>query len=457
MHNKTKPRFILLNFALILLCNFSFSQKNPTHFKSEIDFGGGIIISTFFDISTAKNQFKISSPENADVRIAGGKARLGRLSGKLPKKGVIITIRGAQKADSLFGETSIPMFGKLAFKGIVKNETLSGELLNTDGVSIGTINGVNSTENRINYQELYPKILKTIQDNIYSKSVLQTKEWKTFEKKMKNLCNDAHDDIELFFGFNILTQKLPFTHLNLMIAQNVAENDEIQSPVTKKSVVFEEKNSTTAYLQIKNFSTSAEELAAILPQIVANENYKNLVIDLRNNPGGGIEAASEFARYILDRDMEVGYFVTNKLQYAGYQPELFKTLPELQPKGTKEFTDELKTSPGAKLIFKKPENPVFMGKIYVLTNNKTGSTCEPIVYALKNSKKATIIGEKTAGAMLSASPFVVSGKYMLTLPIGDFYTHDGVRLDKVGVSPDIEVKSEGALDKVLELIHAVGN
>jgi C-terminal processing protease CtpA/Prc len=59
--------------------------------------------------------------------------------------------------------------------------------------------------------------------------------------------------------------------------------------------------------------------------------------------------------------------------------------------------------------------------------------------------------------MLAASPFVVSGKYMLMLPIADFYTYDGIRLDKVGVSPDIEVKSEEALNKALEIINTSKN
>ncbi|RKS01309.1 S41 family peptidase [Flavobacterium sp. 102] len=450
MHTNTKMKRLVLHSVLILLFNFAVAQKNPSHFKSEIDFGNGTAFSTFLDVTIAKDQFTITSPKNADVRIFGGKAKLGRMLGKSPKKGIIITISGQQKNDSLFGDSNIPMVGKLKFKGIIKDETLSAALLNEDGIAIGTIRGISSTENKIDYSYLYPMLLKTVQDNIYSPAALQTQAWKKFENDIKKLSTTAHDDIEMYFGFNILAQQLPFSHLSLTIAQEATDNEE--TAITPKSVVFEEKNSTTAYLQIKNFSNSTPELAATLPQIVANPNYKNLIIDLRNNPGGGIEAAFEFAKHITDSDMEVGYFLTNKLQYTGYQPELFKTLPELQPKGTKDFTDELKASPGVKLIFKKPTNPVFTGNIYVLTNGKTGSTCEPIVYALKNSKRATIVGEKTAGAMLAASPFVVSGKYMLILPIADFYTYDGIRLDRVGVNPDIEVKSEEALNKVLEII-----
>lgn len=458
MHSNTTMKFIVLNFVLVFLFHCSFAQNNPTHFKTELDFGGGTVISTFLDVRVTNNRFTITSPKNADVRmVGGGKARLGRLVGKLPKKGIIVTIKGTQKADSLLGETTIPMFGKLTFKGIItstsQSSVLSGELFNADGVSAGKISGVSSTEDKINYTQLYPELLTTIKDNIYSKDVLETKKWATFEQELVKLSNKAHDDIELFFGFNILASKLPFTHLTLLIAEKANENDNEEPVSTAKSVVFEEKNSATAYLQIKNFSSSAEELAAVLPEIVANEGYKNLIIDLRNNGGGGIGAAFELAKYIVSEDLEVGYFPTNKLQYSGYQPELFSTLPELQPKSTTEFGNELKTSPGVKLVFKKPTNPVFTGKIYVLTNGNTASTCEPIVYALKNGKKATVIGEKTYGGMLAASPFYVQKKYMLMLPIADFYAYDGVRLDKVGVSPDIEVKSADALDKALEMIN----
>ncbi len=457
MHNNTKGRFILLNSALFSLFTPAFAQTTAAHFKTDIDFGGGTVISTFLDMRTAENTFTITSPLNGDVRFVGSKARLGRMMGKLPKKGIIVTMKGEQQADSLIGKTAIPMFGVLNFKGLLKNGALTGNLVNAEGTVIGTIHGVSSTENKIDHSALYPQLIKTIQDNIYSKEALETKGWKNFDKKLEKLCRVSHDDIELFFGFSILAQKLPFTHLNLLIAES-EENEEESGPPQMEgrggqSVILEQKNDSTAFLQIRNFSSSADELNAILPQIVANTNYKHLVIDLRDNGGGGIDAAFALAKYIVTEDLEVGYFPTNKLAYSGFQPELFKTLPELQPKSTEEFGNELKVSPGVKLVFKKPSNPVFAGKLYVLTNGNTGSTCEPIVYALKNYKKATIIGENTYGGMLAASPFVVTGKFLLLLPIADFYTYDGVRLDKVGVAPDIEVKSEEALNKALEIIQ----
>lgn len=454
MHNNTTRKFMILNFVLFSLFKTTFAQDNPMHFKTDIDFGGGTVISTFLDLNKDKDQFTMTSPKNADIRMLGGKARLGRMMRKLPKKGIIVRITGVQKADSLTGKTNMPMFGRLNFRGVVQNQTLSGELLNADGATIGTLKGKVSSENKNNYVSLSRELISTVQENIYSKQVLQDKEWKKFEKKLTKLCGKAHDDIEVFFGFSLMTSKLPFTHLNLLVSEQSESESESEEPLAaNKSVIFEVKNDSTVYLKIKNFTASAEELEAVLPGIVANKGYKHLIIDLRDNGGGGVGPAFALAKYIVREDLEVGYFLTNKLNYSGYQPELFRTLPEVQPKSTEAFGKELCIVPGVKLVFKKPENPVFTGKLYVLTNGYTGSTCEPIVYSLKNSKMATVIGEKTYGGMLAAFPFYVQKKFMLLLPIADFYTYDGVRLDKVGVEPDIEVKSEDALTKALEVIQ----
>ena len=84
MHSNTKMKSIVLPFALILAFNVSFAQKNASHFKSEIDFGNGTAFSTFLDVTIAKDQFTITSPKNADVRIFGGKAKLGRMSAASP-------------------------------------------------------------------------------------------------------------------------------------------------------------------------------------------------------------------------------------------------------------------------------------------------------------------------------------------------------------------------------------
>ncbi len=440
--------FILLNLTII-----SLSQENKIRWKSEFDFGDDFLMTTVLKIDKNKNQYTITSPQNADIRLFGYfKAKLARLMGKSPKKGVFINIKADKRKDSLIGFSENPMFERLKFKGVLKNNTLNGELIKNDTLVVGTLKAIKGNINNIDYSYLYSKVIEITKNNIYSKKVLDTKEWAKFQTKVKRLFNKAKDDIELFFGFNLLSAKLPFSHYNLIIKTNDEKNKIHEMDDKQQSVIFELKSNHTAYLKIKNFSTSQKELADILPKIV-KENYQNLIIDLRNNEGGGIEAAFELAKYIINDYTEIGYFITHKMECSGFNFNQFQTLPKVKPQTTEEFIENLKKEKGAKLIFQKIGNKQYLGNLYVLTNHKTASTCEPITYVLKKKKRATIIGETTAGAMLSAALFEVSGKYKLFLPIADFYTYDGVRLEGIGVTPNIKVPSNKALDKALEIIN----
>jgi Peptidase family S41 len=436
-------------FLTIAICS---SQNGASNWESHIDFGNGTVFTTFLTLEEENGLLVFHSPDNADVRLFGAlKAKLARAAGKSPKEGVLMKLTASRKGDSIFGETFLPVFGELDFKGYLSKEHLSGVFAQNDTIYIGTLEGKISKKERIDFTSLYPEIIEITKNNIYSKNIFETRKWKKFKKKLKNLSKNAQDDIEFFIGFNMLNSNLPFSHYNLFIGslENNVSNEE--APTETSTIEFEEKNKNTAYLKIKNFGTSQNDLEKILPKII-KKNYNNLIVDLRDNAGGGIEAAFEFAKHIVKKKVEVGYFVTKNMNYNEFEPLLFDSLPELQPKTTEEFGEELKSGKGAKLIFQKPNNEVFGGNLYVLTNKNTASTCEPIVYILKHYNWATIIGEKTAGAMLAAFPFIISDKYILSLPIADFYTSNGLRLDQVGVIPDIETDSDKALEKALELI-----
>lgn len=441
---------------IIFICLLSLpcmAQKDQSLWKTEFDFGGGFSLTTFLKIEKEGDKVLITSPQDADVRLVGEfKSKIGRLLGKSPKNGVFLRIENKQKGDSLIGNANLPVVGKVDFKGILTSTKLSGQFLK-NGDPIAQMNGKLDEQKKLNYSALYKPLLEITKENIYSEKVFKTKSWKSFEKDLQRLCTVANDDIEFFFGFNMLSQNLPFTHYSLYLNnEEERTTGDIDIDNKKASVFFKEISNETAYLEIKDFSSSKEELEKILPQIIKNQKFENLIIDLRSNGGGGIEAAAEFARHIINKDVTVGYFTTNELNHSGFEKKLFETLDVLSPKTTEEFIEELKEGRGAKLVFNKSEIPSFSGRIFVLTSNQTASTCEPIVYILKNNKSATVVGEKTAGAMLSAASFDVSGKYKLMIPIADFYTYDGLRLDQTGVKPNIKISSQKALDKVLQII-----
>jgi carboxyl-terminal processing protease len=101
------------------------------------------------------------------------------------------------------------------------------------------------------------------------------------------------------------------------------------------------------------------------------------------------------------------------------------------------------------------------GDVVVLTNEGTRSGKEVITYAVKRSGTATIVGSRTAGAVLAGRPFCLSDGSLLYLAVADVQV-DGVRLEGRGVTPDIEVPldiryangADAQLDAALKRIGA---
>ena len=343
----------------------------------------------------------------------------------------------------------MPLFGKVEFRGFLdESQSLLQGVFSKDGKIIGQVEGHRSDTTRNNYERLYPKILELAQAYIYSRNIILTPHWEQFTRKLRHLTTKAHDDIELFLGFSINSQQLPFSHFNLVLQKDI-EEAEAEMPIVDSDVVFEAKSVSTGYLKLKNFSSTQAKIATLMPGIIS-KNYSNLIIDLCNNGGGGLEPALELAKYLLKDSVLIGYFPTNKFGAAEKNVATLSQLPVTTVTTTEAFIEEMKTTVGKTLTAPKPQNPVFGGKLYILTNNKTASTCEPIVYVLKNKQDAVVVGQTTAGAMLSASYFTIEGKYKLVLPVADFYAYDGKRLEKVGVAPTIVVPAGGdALAKVM--------
>ena len=428
---------------------FPSSDRSNYQWKADIDMGGGFVLTTFLTAEKKNDEIIITSPHNADVRVLGrAKSYLGRLFGKLPNNGALLKIQGNMKGDSIKGKAFVAIMGKMQFKGLLNHDSISGYLFKNDTVKVGEVSGTLSNETSIDYIRLYTEMTDMVKRHIYNKNILTNSKWIKFQRKFRSLCSKAQDDIELFIGFSMYSSELPFSHFHLIMNKS-QESDTVSK---KKSVLLEEKGRTVGYLKIDNFSTSTEELKYIMP-IILKRGYENLIVDLRNNSGGGVEAAYAFAKHIVDSKTDIGYFTTNRFVFDEYDVNIFGQLPEMEPETTDGFIEYLMSANGAKMIINEHQNKVFTGHLYILTNSNTASTCESIVYVLKGRKNVTVIGETTAGAMLSANYFDLYGKYKLVLPVADFFTIDGTRLDGIGVSPDILVDPDSAMVKSLQMIQ----
>ena len=84
-------------------------------------------------------------------------------------------------------------------------------------------------------------------------------------------------------------------------------------------------------------------------------------------------------------------------------------------------------------------NP-FEVPVVILTDVSSASTAEVLAGGMQSQGAATVIGERSAGAVLPSFIVEIKGGGIFQFPVADFKTPDGRSLEGVGVKPDIEVK-----------------
>ena len=170
-----------------------------------------------------------------------------------------------------------------------------------------------------------------------------------------------------------------------------------------------EKN--IGYIRLTSFNENSDtQIKKQIKKLENNNNVKAYILDLRNNPGGLLSQAIRIADFFLDN----GEIVSTKSR---------------------------KTSENRKWFAKKGD--ITNGKsIIVLINYGSASASEIVAGALKDHKRAILVGENSfgKGSVQSIIPLKNNGAIRLT--IAKYYLPSGKSISEVGVSPDIEVNEE---------------
>jgi carboxyl-terminal processing protease len=197
------------------------------------------------------------------------------------------------------------------------------------------------------------------------------------------------------------------------------------------------------YHRIPSFEDPKHETAAI-DAVKANPNARAVIFDVRGNGGGS--SPERLLRAIMERpyrdwtqatSMTFGLFYT----YGGF----FRTMPakDMDPRergyyeGFSEYFERpYFMTPGA---VKPPEQPLYRGRIVVLTDRACASACEDFVMPLKTTGRATLIGETTFGS--SGQPFLYDFGNGMSFRVSTkrMYLPDGSEFEGVGIRADIEV------------------
>ena len=186
-----------------------------------------------------------------------------------------------------------------------------------------------------------------------------------------------------------------------------------RSRVELHSVKAELLEPGMGYARISQFSeTTGDDLDAALKDLRKRNGaaLKGLVLDLRNNPGGVLEAAVS----VSDTFLDAGVIVTAK----GRTPE-------------SKF--EMDATPGDALNG---------APIVVLINGGSASAAEIVAGALKDNHRAKLMGRTTFGKGSVQTVIPLSGDRAIKLTTSLYYTPSGVSINHRGIAPDIELERD---------------
>jgi len=203
------------------------------------------------------------------------------------------------------------------------------------------------------------------------------------------------------------------------------------------------------YLKISMFPGIVGVLVAnqISSAVARLGNIDRLIIDLRGNTGGGIAALRVMSfltpdripvGFALDRQRSKDNIETEKLRFRRFS-RIPSTPRNLWLLGLRYATAIVSKKP----IVLETEGlgPMpFHGKITLLVDRHTASAAEMIVAFARENHLAKIVGEKTAGRLLSATSVKVGMGFRLALPTGAYYTWKGSVLEGTPVEPDHSVE-----------------
>ena len=186
----------------------------------------------------------------------------------------------------------------------------------------------------------------------------------------------------------------------------------VREIIEVQSVKSELLENNIGYLRLTSFNdNSSQQIKKQIKKLKKNKNLNSYILDLRNNPGGLLSQAIKISDFFLEN----GEIVSTKSR---------------------------KKSENRKWFAKKGD--ILDGKtLLVLINYGSASASEIVAGALKDHKRAILVGENSYGKGSVQSIIPLKNKGAIRLTVAKYYLPSGKSISEVGVRPDIDVNEEG--------------
>jgi carboxyl-terminal processing protease len=172
---------------------------------------------------------------------------------------------------------------------------------------------------------------------------------------------------------------------------------------------YHEVNPKVVFWKLPDFLVYPGDVDGFLNKV---RSYDTVVLDLRGNPGGIVDSLENFLGGFFDHDVKID-----------------------DRKGRKELKPEIAKTRGHK---------AFGGNLIVLVDSKSMSAAEIFARVVQLEKRGTVLGDRTAGAVMESKRFVHAveldrsnvTQYGAMVTVADLIMADGKTLENVGVMPD---------------------
>ncbi len=190
--------------------------------------------------------------------------------------------------------------------------------------------------------------------------------------------------------------------LTFYIVREIIEIKSVKADLIEKNI---------GYIRLTSFNeNSANQIEKEIKSLEKNKDLKAYILDLRNNPGGLLSQAITISDFFLDN----GEIVSTKGR---------------------------KSSENRKWFAKKGD--LTKGKtLVVLINYGSASASEIVAGALKDHKRAILLGENSFGKGSVQSIIPLKNRGAIRLTVAKYYLPSGKSISEVGVSPDIEIDED---------------
>jgi carboxyl-terminal processing protease len=191
--------------------------------------------------------------------------------------------------------------------------------------------------------------------------------------------------------------------LTFNITREIIEVQSVKSDLLENNI---------GYIRLTSFNdNSSDQIKKKIKKLKENENLKAFILDLRNNPGGLLTQAIKISDFFLENG------------------EIVSTKSRKKSENRKWFARKGDITEGKTLV--------------VLINYGSASASEIVAGALKDHKRAIILGENSYGKGSVQSIIPLKNKGAIRLTVAKYYLPSGKSISEVGVKPDIEVNEEG--------------